>query len=168
MERHPWPVPPLGACYVASSLEREGYEVQLLDMLYSINPSSEIAERIGQFAPDLVGISIRNIDNLDQQSPFFYLEDVKNNIIDPVRKATSKPLIIGGSAVSIMPERIMDYFDVDYAICGEGENAFVEFAHGIDSKSDASSTKGLLYRDNGKIVRNPVSRISRRTTISQE
>ena len=158
-ERHPWPVPPLGACYVASSLEREGYEVQLLDILYSDNPSSEISERVTGFAPDLVGISIRNIDNLDQQSSFFYLEDIKRDVIDPVRKATSAPLVIGGSAVSIMPERIMDYFGVNYAICGEGENAFVEFARNIESESDTSSTEGLLYRDDGKIVRNPVRRI---------
>jgi radical SAM superfamily enzyme YgiQ (UPF0313 family) len=159
-EKHPWPVPPVGACYVASSLEREGYEVQLLDILYSGNPSSEISDRIGQFTPDLLGVSIRNIDNVDQQSPRFYLEDVKKNVIDPVLKATSKPLLIGGSAVSIMPRRIMDYLGVDYAICGEGENAFAEFARRIESKSDISSIEGLLYRDNGKIVRNPVRRIS--------
>ncbi|MCD4775963.1 MAG: cobalamin-dependent protein [Candidatus Aegiribacteria sp.] len=158
-ERHPWPVPPLGACYVASSLEREGFEVQLLDILFSGNPPSEIADRINQFAPDLVGISIRNIDNVDQQSPCFYLEDVKKNIVDPARNAASMPLVIGGSAVSIMPERIMDYLGVDYAICGEGENAFVEFARRVESGSDISSIDGLLYRKKERIVRNPVRRI---------
>jgi response regulator RpfG family c-di-GMP phosphodiesterase len=83
-ERHPWPVPPLGACYVASSLEQKGHEVQLLDMLYLDNPSSEVFRKIKQFAPDMVGVSIRNIDNLDQQSSFFYLEGIKSDVIDPV------------------------------------------------------------------------------------
>jgi len=156
-ERHPWPVPPIGLCYVASSLEREGYEVQLLDLLYSDNPSSEISERVSQFVPDLIGVSIRNIDNVDQQSSFFYLENIKRDVINPVQKATSVPIVIGGSAVSIMPEQIMDYLDVNYAICGEGENAFVEFARCIES--DISSTEALLYRDDGKIVKNLVRRI---------
>jgi radical SAM superfamily enzyme YgiQ (UPF0313 family) len=159
-ERHPWPVPPLGACYVASSLEQKGHEVQLLDMLYLDNPSSEVFRKIKQFAPDMVGVSIRNIDNLDQQSSFFYLEGIKSDVIDPVREATSMPLVIGGSAVSIMPRRIMDYLGVDYAICGEGENAFVEFARSIELKSDVSFIDGLLYRKNARIERNPPGSIA--------
>ncbi|MCK4505728.1 MAG: cobalamin-dependent protein, partial [Candidatus Aegiribacteria sp.] len=76
-ERHPWPIPPIGACYVASSLEHSGFDVQLLDILFSENPSSAITEKIRRFLPDMVAVSIRNIDNVDQQSPYFYLTDVK-------------------------------------------------------------------------------------------
>ncbi len=158
-DMHPWPIPPVGACYVASSLERSGFDVQLLDILFSENPSSVITERIRQFMPDMVAVSIRNIDNVDQQSPYFYLTDVKENVIDPVRRATSAPLVIGGAAVSIMPERIMDFLGVDYAVCGEGEETMVQFARHLQSDSDISSTGGLFYRNESGVTGNPVERI---------
>ncbi len=97
-ERHPWPIPPIGACYIASSLERSGFDVQLLDVLFTEAPSSVITEKIRQFMPDLVGVSIRNIDNLDRQYSHYYLDDVKENVIDPVKTATSVPLVIVGAA----------------------------------------------------------------------
>ncbi len=158
-ERHPWPIPPVGACYVASSLERAGYDVQLLDILFTEDPSSVITEKICQFLPDMVAVSIRNIDNLDIKYSHYYLDDVKENVIYPVRKATSAPLVIGGSAVSIMPERIMDFLDVDYAVCGEGEETMIRFARHLQSNFDISSIGGLFYRNEGEITGNPVERI---------
>jgi len=158
-ERHPWPVLPIGTCYIASSLERSGYEVQILDILYSDNPGSRITACIDQFQPDLIGVSIRNIDNVDQQDPFFYLEDVQKSVIEPIKESTNVPLVIGGSAVSVMPERIMDYHGVDYAISGEGEDAMVQFARYQEQGTDISAVNGLLYRKSSRIIRNPVIRI---------
>lgn len=158
-ERHPWPIPPIGACYVASDLERSGFDVQLLDILFAENPSSVITERIRLFMPDMVAVSIRNIDNLDRQYSHYYLDDVKENVIDPVKRETSAPLVIGGAAVSIMPERIMDFLGVDYAVCGEGEKTMVQFARHLSSNSDISSIGGLFHRNNGGIKGNPVERI---------
>lgn len=158
-ERHPWPVLPIGACYTASSLEKSGYEVQLLDILYSDDPASMITACIDQYKPDLIGVSIRNIDNVDQQDPFFYLEEVIEKVIEPVKKSSSSPVVIGGSAVSVMPERIMDYLGVDYAISGEGETAMVQFARYHEREADISTVNGLLYRESNRIIRNPIIRI---------
>ena len=158
-ERHPWPIPPVGACYVASNLENSGFDVQLLDIMFYENPTFEISDKIRQFMPDLVGVSIRNIDNVDRQSSCFYLTDVKNDVIDPIKRMTSAPIVIGGAAVSIMPERIMNFLDVDYAVCGEGEETLVQLARHLDVNSDMSSITGLLYRDNGRVTGNPVERI---------
>ncbi len=158
-ERHPWPIPPYGACYIASSLERSGFDVQFLDILFADNPSSIITEKIHQFIPDLVAVSIRNIDNLDRQHSHYYLDAVKENVIDPVKRATSAPLVIGGAAVSIMPERIMDFLGVDYAVFGEGEETMVQFARYLELNSDISSIGGLFYRNEGRVTGNPVVRI---------
>lgn len=158
-DMHPWPIPPIGACYVASSLERAGFDVQLLDILFSKKPSSAITEKISRFKPDLVAVSIRNIDNLDLQYSHFYLDDVKDNVIDPVKRATSAPIVIGGAAVSIMPESIMDFLGVDYAVCGEGEETMIRFARHLQSDSDISSIDGLFYRNESGITGNPVERI---------
>lgn len=159
-ERHPWPVPPIGACYVASNLQESGFDVQLLDLLFSDDPASDVIHAIHRFKPDLVGVSIRNIDNLDQQSSYFYLDDVKTSLINSIKKATVAPIVIGGAAVNIMPERIMDYLGVDYCISGEGEHAMVRFAEHLQSDTDISSIKGLWYRKNDQIEESSVERIA--------
>jgi radical SAM superfamily enzyme YgiQ (UPF0313 family) len=127
--------------------------------MFCDNPPSAITNKISKFTPDLVGVSIRNIDNVDQQSPFFYLADIKEDIIDPIKRVTSAPLIIGGAAVSIMPERIMDFLEVDYAVCGEGEETIVQFTRHLELNSDITSIGGLLYRNDGRVTANPVERI---------
>ena len=158
-EWHPWPIPPIGACYVASNLERSGFDVQLLEILFTEDPSSVITEKILRFEPDLVGVSIRNIDNVDQQSPCFFLTDVKKDVIDPIKRVTSVPIVIGGAAVSIMPERIMDFLDVDFGVFGEGEETMVQFARYLELNSDISSIAGLFYRNDDGITGNPIERI---------
>lgn len=158
-ERHPWPVPPIGACYVASSLEAAGFEVDLLDLIFSRNPGRDITDRIDSFGPDLIGVSIRNIDNVDWRSPHFYLREVKDDVIDPVRQATSAPLVIGGSAVSIMPAQILEYMGADYAILGEGEHSFPLLAASIESGNGLERTGGILKRGAGGIPPIPVERI---------
>ncbi len=158
-EKHPWPIPPIGACYIASNLERSGFDVQLLDILFAENPSLAITEKIQQFMPDLVCVSIRNIDNVDQQSPCFYLTGVKEEVIDPVKRVTSAPLVIGGAAGSIMPVRIMEFLGGEYAVCGEGEETLVQFVRHLELNYDVSSICGLLYRKNGGITGNHVERI---------
>jgi anaerobic magnesium-protoporphyrin IX monomethyl ester cyclase len=160
-ERHPWPVLPIGLCYVASSLEKSGFDVQFLDMQWLERSDGMIEKSIAVFKPDLVGVSIRNIDNVDQQAPFFYLEDVLKNVIEPVKLATDAPLVIGGSAVSVMPTRIMEYLDVEYAISGEGEDGMVQFARFCERGTDVSQVSGLLQRKGNAIIRNPIKRIEK-------
>jgi len=158
-ERHPWPVPPIGACYVASSLEEAGYEVDLLDILFSSDPRRDISDRIGSFGPDLIGVSIRNIDNVDWRSPHFYLREVRDDVIVPIREVTSAPLVIGGSAVSIMPVQILEYMGADYAILGEGEHSLPLLAGSIESGNGLERTGGILKRGEEGIPPIPVERI---------
>ncbi len=137
-----------------------------MDILYSDDPVNRISAGIDHFNPDLIGVSIRNIDNVDQQLPVFYLDDIRENVIDPLKKMTGVPIVIGGSAVSVMPRRIMDYLGIDYAISGEGEAAIVQFAQFIEHNTDISLVDGLLYRESGRIIENPVKRVKELDELS--
>ena len=62
--KHPWPVIPFGLCYIATVLETDGNnEVHFLDLCFSSDCKEDIQKAIRCFVPDVIGISIRNIDD---------------------------------------------------------------------------------------------------------
>ena len=75
---------------------------------------------------EIIGISIRNIDNVNLLNEQRYIDTVKN-IVQEVRKASAAKIILGGSGFSIMPEKILKHVGADYGIMGEGESLIVDF-----------------------------------------
>src|SRR5680860_1345285 len=85
--KHPWPVIPFGLCYIATILEANGsHNVSFLDLCFSTNCEKDIKNAIKNFVPDVVGISIRNIDDTGGYDIHFLLEDVKNDVVDYCKK----------------------------------------------------------------------------------
>ena len=67
--REPVPVMPIGACVVAEAAERAGHTVRVLDMMFVRRPMRALRRALDAFAPDVVGVSARNIDNADMLAP---------------------------------------------------------------------------------------------------
>lgn len=126
-EHDPWPVIPLGICYVASFLEQHGHQVELLDLCFVHSTARAVHRAIGHFTPDAVGISIRNIDNVNLCHPYCYLDHLRTDVIDVCHSFSGLPLIIGGSAIGIAPEEIMCLLDVDFAVSGDGGGAMLQW-----------------------------------------
>ncbi len=119
----PVPVIPLGACVVAGAAERAGHEVKVLDLMFEKHPLGAVATAIKRSTPDLIGLSVRNIDNNDMQRPAFFIDDVAS-VVAVIRANTRAPIVLGGSAVSVMPEEIMRHTGVKCAVLGDGETVF--------------------------------------------
>ncbi|NLC71436.1 MAG: lipid biosynthesis B12-binding/radical SAM protein [Desulfuromonadaceae bacterium] len=120
----PYPVYPLGMAVLAGALTAKGHQVFQYDFLAGGCDEALLRRAIEEFHPDLVGLSLRNIDNVDSFSGGngWYLAQARDQV-KLVRKATGAPLVVGGPAFSIMPEAILDYLGADYGIVGEGERA---------------------------------------------
>ena len=118
----PYPVYPLGMAVVSGALQQAGHQVQQYDCLVQGGDIPQLVASIEAFAPDLLSISLRNIDNVDSLSgdDGWYLKQVKDFITD-LRQQLKVPIVIGGPALTILPEEIAKYLDVDHAIIGEGE-----------------------------------------------
>jgi len=56
-------VVPLGLACVAQSAIDAGHSVRILDLLEVDNISNSVKAEIYDFNPDVIGLSIRNIDN---------------------------------------------------------------------------------------------------------
>ena len=151
--KHPWPVIPFGLCYVATSLETNGnHKVCFLDLCFSPNCNEDIQNSVKNFAPDVIGISIRNIDDTGGYNVHFLLEDVKNDVVDNCRKEFQGPIVIGGPSVGISGREMLDYFDLEYAIRGDGEAVMPEFVKRIENHQPLEGLNGLIIRREKKII----------------
>ena len=124
--RHPWPVVPFGLCSVAAALEDAGYSVNVLDLCFSSEPEKDIQRAIQTEQPDIIGIGIRNIDNASGYNTIFMLDQIKCEVVEPCKKYSACPIVIGGAAVGISGAEMLQFFDLPYAIHGDGERAIVE------------------------------------------
>lgn len=152
--RYKLPVPamPFGMCCVAAALEQVGHEVQALDLCFSKDCNRDIRNAVNKFNPDVIGISIRNIDTVVCYKTLFHLKTVKKEVIDPVKKLFRGPIVIGGTAVGIAGAEMLADFDLEYAIRGDGEEAMKEFAERIEKNLPLHGLGGLIWRKNGKII----------------
>ncbi|PLY00940.1 MAG: B12-binding domain-containing radical SAM protein [Desulfuromonas sp.] len=120
----PYPVYPLGMAVVSGAVKRAGHEVEQYDCLVDGDDIDTLRTRLEAFAPDLISISLRNIDNVDSFSGenAWYLARVKQLVAD-LRGICTAPVVVGGPALTILPHEIAAYLEVDHAIVGEGEMA---------------------------------------------
>jgi len=128
----PDPVFPIGLAYIAAALELNQIEHRIVDLCFVENYEKEIIDNITIFQPDLVGLSLRNLDNVSFPEYTSYLPFYRE-IVDMIRKHTKARVILGGSAFSIMPEEILAYLDGDFGIAGEGERALIELVRQIEA-----------------------------------
>jgi lipid biosynthesis B12-binding/radical SAM protein len=122
----PYAVYPLGMSMIAGALDRAGHDVHQYDFLQAGMSIDSVADVIRERTPELIGMSIRNIDSVNMLNEKKYVETAAQ-IVAKIREVTDVKIVIGGSAVSIMPETIMEVVQADYAIVGEGENLMVDF-----------------------------------------
>jgi lipid biosynthesis B12-binding/radical SAM protein len=122
----PYSVYPLGMSMVAGALCNAGHEVRQFDFLHSDMSMDAVSDAIKESAPGIIGISIRNIDNVNLLNEKRYIE-AAGNIVRRARRETDAPVVVGGSGFSIMPEVILREVGADYGIVGEGESSMVEF-----------------------------------------
>ena len=151
--KHPWPVIPFGLCYIATILEANGsHNVCFLDLCFSLNCEKDIQKAVQNFTPDVIGISIRNIDDTGGYNVYFLLEDVKNDVVNYCKKEFSGPIVIGGPSVGISGREMLEYFDLEYAIRGDGEAVMLEFVKRIENRQPLEGLKGLIIRRDKTII----------------
>lgn len=120
----PYPVYPLGMSIIAKSLIQAGQIVRQTDFLYLGQSYDLLISEIKDFKPDVIGISIRNIDNTNSIHELEFLKSVKS-IVNIIKAENNLTVVLGGAGFSLMPEKILEYTKADYGINGEGEKSFL-------------------------------------------
>jgi anaerobic magnesium-protoporphyrin IX monomethyl ester cyclase len=127
--------PPLGLGYVAASLRREGFSVELVDCTFLT--WDEAIARVKRSQPDIIG--------------FYSMFSMKKTSVEMARllRRDCGLLVVGGPLPTFNPTSYLDVFDV--AVLGEGEEAMVEVAECFERGVDFSAVRGIAYRENREV-----------------
>jgi hypothetical protein len=152
--KYPVPVLPSGACMVAESAERAGHSVALIDLMFEADPLRAITAGAGPEAFDVIGLSVRNIDNIDMGGPRLLIDDLLP-LIDAIRGLTDAPIVMGGAALSVMPEEILRRTRTSPAVIGGGEYVFPRMLDRLARGDPGLDLAGVASLENGVFRLNP-------------
>ncbi len=144
-ERLNLPAPPLGMALVAAATRRAGHEVRTLDLLGAPDPARAVAAEIDRFDPEVIGISVRNIDDQAMAAPRFLLEPVRR-LVATCRSRSRAAIVLGGAGYSIFPQPALDWLGADLGIQGEGEVIFTAVLHSLEVGDDPALLPGVFAR----------------------
>lgn len=113
----PYPVYPIGLDYVAGAIAAE-HQVRIADM--QTLSRDGLSALIDDFAPEVIGLSIRNIDNTEGADPLSFLAEYRQ-LVAWLRQRSPAVIVCGGSGFTIMPDQVLAMLEADYGIVGEGE-----------------------------------------------
>ncbi len=137
------PVLPIGMARVAAAVQLAGHEVQIVNLMDTSQVLEALEKSVSSFVPDVVGISVRNIDDQHMQSPHFMLPPVQE-VVQKIRSLCQAPVILGGPGYSIFPWAALEYLQADFGLQGEGESAFCLLLQRLDQNRPCNDIPGLV------------------------
>ena len=152
------PLPPMGPGYIAALLEKEGYDVSIIDSLAmgwknheSINEDiirvglsfKEITEIIDRYKPDVLGIS--NLFSRQSRNAYKIAEIAKG--LNP-----KLITIFGGAHPTVCYEDVLSTNFVDYIVLGEGDISFLKLIRYLEGKLQEADIDGIVYKKDGNNV----------------
>ncbi|MHB0970486.1 MAG: cobalamin-dependent protein [Thermoanaerobaculia bacterium] len=145
------PAAPIGLAYVASAAADAGHDVRVADLIFARAPERALERAIADFEPEVIAFSIRNIDNVMMQRSEAQLEG-SARLVRLARRRSAATIVVGGPAVTILEHRALERIEADYAIAGEGEEAFTAVLERIAAKRAPQSVAGVTGRSGGPLA----------------
>ena len=142
-EHIPDPIFPLGLAYVAAAIRQAGYQVAVADLCFGKHPLADLGRQVALYQPDIVGVSLRNVDNAAYPRTVDYLQQHRE-VVDTLRARTDAAVVLGGSGFSIMPREYMAVLNGDWGIAGEGERTFVTLIDALARGVDPGTIPGVI------------------------
>ena len=139
----PYPTYPIGLDYVLNAIPQH-HQVRCVDM-NELKSGEALAGVVAEYLPDIVGISIRNIDNVDDSRTKTFVEQVEA-LIGWIRKDWQGVIVLGGSGFTILPAEFMARLDADFGIIGEGER-LPALLDALQRKESPADLPGVITRN---------------------
>ncbi len=149
------PAAPTGPVYVAGAARVAGHDARIFERLFASDLERELSKVIGDFQPEVVGVSIRLVfgDSIDPEAPLGTrhtdLRPQVKRITDLVRQQSKAKIVLGGPGFNYYAPDWLEYLDLDYGIRGEGEESFPLYLNRLSEGGDVHSIPGCAYRVNG-------------------
>ena len=138
------PIFPIGLAYIATRIESIGWQIRAIDLNIYESPYEELSALLKSFCPDVVALSLRNIDNVDYYDFNYFYQELRETT--DIIKQYSPILVVGGAGFSIFAPEIMQQNDaINYGIVQEGEETIAELLECIQLNKTIENVEGLYY-----------------------
>jgi radical SAM superfamily enzyme YgiQ (UPF0313 family) len=137
---------PVGLGLVCAAARAAGHDVAFLDLLAEADPACAVRDAIARHAPDVIAISVRNIDDQCRARPRFLLEPVRE-LVRECRRVSRAAIVLGGPGYSIFPREALTFLGADYGIAGDGEVAFTVLLDRLAAPRATDDVPGLHTPD---------------------
>jgi hypothetical protein len=118
--------------------------------MFADDYKAETERVVKEFKPDLVGISIRNLDNGSYVNPESALTTTKD-VINVIRRNSKALITCGGPAFSVLPENCFNYLEPDIGLVGDSVETFSDLADVLDEGKSWQDLPGIMFRDGADI-----------------
>jgi len=135
---------PLGILAVATPLLRAGFEVCLIDSTITPNFKKRLLEEVKDAL--CLGISLVTGPMIRETA------DIARSI-----KAWNPdfPIVLGGWHPSLLPKQTLQAPYIDYVVCGQGEDAFLELVQHIENRSAPDFVAGIGFKRDNRLIFTP-------------
>lgn len=137
-----WHYIPYNLCLLAAILEREHYEVLIVDAYKQKMTKEDFTAAVAKEMPDYVGISVLfNMYGASGHLAAKLVKDVSDQIITQ----------IGGVYATTNAASVIQDENIDYLISGEGEDTLPGLLDFLNGKSQ-KLMKGIWYKKDGVVI----------------
>lgn len=140
-ERDPSPVFPLGLAYLAGPIERAGHSARLLDLCFAEDAGRAVLGALDEMAPDVVLVSVRNLDNVTWPASRSYVDGVREVVSICRERAV---VVLGGSAFSLEPRALLAATGAHCGVVGEGEEVVPLLLERIEAGAPLGGLPGVV------------------------
>jgi radical SAM superfamily enzyme YgiQ (UPF0313 family) len=149
-EHLPDPIFPLGLAYIASAVSKAGHDIEVADLCFGRQPLKDLRAQVTRFQPQVIGLSLRNVDNAAYPLTVDYLS-LHREVVDTLHAVSEAPVVLGGSGFSILPQAYMHALDGDWGIVGEGERSFVALLQALGQGLNPASIAGVVSSESSSV-----------------
>ncbi len=135
--------PPLSLAYVGAVLEKNGHDVQIIDIDADGVTDAKFTEKIKK-GYKIVGLT--------STTPTYKNAE---RLCKIVKKNTDATTVVGGIHPTIAADECLQSENIDYLVRGEGEKTVLELVKTIEDGTEVGGIAGISYRKDGKIIHNP-------------
>jgi anaerobic magnesium-protoporphyrin IX monomethyl ester cyclase len=139
-------LPPLGLLSIGGPLIDNGFDVKLLDADFENMPFDEIVNRTLDFNPDAVLLG---------HSGSTSAQPIINKIAELIKsKRPEITVVVGGVFPTFHWKEILESnLQIDFVVCGEGEQVTLNLLYALEHKSDLEKVKGIAFRSQNAVTK---------------
>jgi len=139
---------PLGLAYLLTNLKK--HECTLFDPNMVKRPFVETQKITEKTDPDVIALSLRNIDTTQSWDVFSYFQAFESMLRLIKRINPDAKIVVGGTGFSMFSRQIMARLpEIDYGVFLEGEYSFPELLETMDHPERVT---GVYFRNGGRVV----------------